>query len=568
MKVRRISISTIILVIVIVVLVVSSVTLSIFSINHSNGSMRIAVNQRMLDVANCAAASVNGDNLKILTAEDKGTPEYEDVYKALELFKNSVSLEFVYAIMNKGNNEFTFSVDPSDDPAEFGEPVECTEALIAASKGTPGVDEEPYEDDWGLHYSAYSPVYDSQGKVAGIIGVDFDAGWYDEQITSHTRTVVIVSLITIALGVLVALWIALNIKKRFRMLNAMLVDLADGSGDLTKKLIINSGDEFEVIAGNMNVFIGQMCSIVGGVKENVTEFINASDDLSVAAEKATGTMDNLSIAISEVAKGASVQAEDVANSSEDVKEIVEKLSEMTESAHKAEKYADDMSESSNEVSGSFDGLISAIKDSMEQLMQVTKEIESVGTSVDSVIEAANIIDSIANQTNLLALNASIEAARAGEAGRGFAVVAEEIGNLAAQSNTSASSIKNIMSELKGQTSEAIRLVSRLNVVMHEQEKTSTVSRESLSSLFEVIEETKKSFVMVRNGAADIQVVCGKLNDTISELSTISEQNESSSQETASSVEEIKDITQTVSDKAEKIKSLSGKLGNRVGGFRE
>ena len=567
MKVRRISISTIILVIVIVVLVVSSVTLSIFSINHSNGSMRIAVNQRMLDVANCAAASVNGDNLKILTAEDKGTPEYEDVYKALELFKNSVSLEFVYAIMNKGNNEFTFSVDPSDDPAEFGEPVECTEALIAASKGTPGVDEEPYEDDWGLHYSAYSPVYDSQGKVAGIIGVDFDAGWYDEQITSHTRTVVIVSLITIALGVLVALWIALNIKKRFRMLNAMLVDLADGSGDLTKKLIINSGDEFEVIAGNMNVFIGQMCSIVGGVKENVTEFINASDDLSVAAEKATGTMDNLSIAISEVAKGASVQAEDVANSSEDVKEIVEKLSEMTESAHKAEKYADDMSESSNEVSGSFDGLISAIKDSMEQLMQVTKEIESVGTSVDSVIEAANIIDSIANQTNLLALNASIEAARAGEAGRGFAVVAEEIGNLAAQSNTSASSIKNIMSELKGQTSEAIRLVSRLNVVMHEQEKTSTVSRESLSSLFEVIEETKKSFVMVRNGAADIQVVCGKLNDTISELSTISEQNESSSQETASSVEEIKDITQTVSDKAEKIKSLSGKLGNMVGGFR-
>ena len=567
MKVRRISISTIILVIVIVVLVVSSVTLSIFSINHSNGSMRIAVNQRMLDVANCAAASVNGDNLKILTAEDKGTPEYEDVYKALELFKNSVSLEFVYAIMNKGNNEFTFSVDPSDDPAEFGEPVECTEALIAASKGTPGVDEEPYEDDWGLHYSAYSPVYDSEGKVAGIIGVDFDAGWYDEQITSHTRTVVIVSLITIVLGVLVALWIALNIKKRFRMLNAMLVDLADGSGDLTKKLIINSGDEFEVIAGNMNVFIGQMCSIVGGVKENVTEFINASDDLSVAAEKATGTMDNLSIAISEVAKGASVQAEDVANSSEDVKEIVEKLSEMTESAHKAEKYADDMSESSNEVSGSFDGLISAIKDSMEQLMQVTKEIESVGTSVDSVIEAANIIDSIANQTNLLALNASIEAARAGEAGRGFAVVAEEIGNLAAQSNTSASSIKNIMSELKGQTSEAIRLVSRLNVVMHEQEKTSTVSRESLSSLFEVIEETKKSFVMVRNGAADIQVVCGKLNDTISELSTISEQNESSSQETASSVEEIKDITQTVSDKAERIKSLSGKLGNMVGGFR-
>ena len=567
MKVRRISISTIILVIVIVVLVISNVALSVFSIDHSKGSITTAVNQRMLDVANCAAASVNGDILPYLTAEDEGTPEFQEIFDALALFRDSVSLEYVYAIKDEGNNRFTFSVDPSVDAAEFGSEVETTDALIAASKGTASVDDEPYEDEWGLHYSAYSPVFDSTGKVAGIIGVDFDATWYDEQIASHTRTVAIVSLVTMVLGVLVAFWISNSIKKRFKMLNAMLVDLADGSGDLTKKLVIKSGDEFEVIAGNMNVFIGQMCSIVGGVKDNVTEFISASDELAVAAEKASGTMDNLSTAVSEVAKGASVQAEDVSTSSEDVKDIVEKLSEMTLSAQKAEKYADDMSKSSSEVSGSFDGLISAIKDSMEQLMQVTNEIESVGKSVDSVIEAANIIDSIANQTNLLALNASIEAARAGEAGRGFAVVAEEIGNLAAQSNTSASSIKNIMSELKGQTSEAIKMVSRLNVVMHDQEKTSTVSRESLSSLFEVIEETKKSFITVRNGAAEIQTVCEKLNETINELSTISEQNESSSQETASSVEEIKDITNTVSDKAETIKSLSGKLGNMVGGFK-
>ena len=124
-----------------------------------------------------------------------------------------------------------------------------------------------------------------------------------------------------------------------------------------------------------------------------------------------------------------------------------------------------------------------------------------------------------------------------------------------------------MSELKGQTSEAIRMVSQLNVVMHDQEKTSTVSRESLSSLFEVVDETRKSFVLVRDGASEIQRVCEKLNDTISELSTISEQNESSSQETASSVHEIKDITKTVTDKAGKIKDLSGKLGQMVGGFK-
>ena len=568
MKVRRFSISAMLLVIIIVVLVVSTVTLSLFSISHSNRSITEAVQQRMLDVANCAAASVDGDALEKLTADDMDSPEYWKAYNALAVFRDNVSLEYVYGIKDEGNNKFTFTVDPAlEDAADFGDEVATTDALIGASKGTPGVDDEPYADEWGLHYSAYSPVRNSAGKVAGIIGVDFDATWYDEQITSHTRTVILVSLCMLVLGVVIVLFVSINIKKRFKILNKMLVSLADGSGDLTRKLEIRSGDEFEVLANSMNEFIVQMRAIVGGVKDNVAEFTSASDNLTVVAEKASGTMDNLSIAIAEVAKGASVQAEDVATSSEDVKDIVSKLSEMTQSAQRAEKYADDMSKSSTEVAGNFDGLIAAIKDSMDQLMQVTKEIESVGTSVDSVIEAANIIDSIANQTNLLALNASIEAARAGEAGRGFAVVAEEIGNLAAQSNSSASSIKNIMSELKGQTSAAIKMVSQLNVVMHEQEKTSTVSRESLTSLFEVVDETKKSFVQVRDGASEIQSVCEKLNETISELSTISEQNESSSQETASSVNEIKDITATVTEKASTIKDLSGKLGQMVGGFK-
>ena len=568
MKVRRFSISAMLLVIIIVVLVVSTVTLSLFSINHSNRSITEAVQQRMLDVANCAAASVDGDALEKLTADDMDSPEYWKAYNALAVFRDNVSLEYVYGIKDEGNNKFTFTVDPAlEDAADFGDEVATTDALIGASKGTPGVDDEPYADEWGLHYSAYSPVRNSAGKVAGIIGVDFDATWYDEQISSHTRIVIIVSLCMLVLGVVIVLFVSINIKKRFKILNKMLVSLADGSGDLTRKLEIRSGDEFEVLANSMNEFIVQIRAIVGGVKNNVAEFTSASDNLTVAAEKASGTMDNLSIAIAEVAKGASVQAEDVATSSEDVKDIVSKLSEMTQSAQRAEKYADDMSKSSTEVAGNFDGLIAAIKDSMDQLMQVTKEIESVGTSVDSVIEAANIIDSIANQTNLLALNASIEAARAGEAGRGFAVVAEEIGNLAAQSNSSASSIKNIMSELKGQTSAAIKMVSQLNVVMHEQEKTSTVSRESLTSLFEVVDETKKSFVQVRDGASEIQSVCEKLNETISELSTISEQNESSSQETASSVNEIKDITATVTEKASTIKDLSGKLGQMVGGFK-
>ncbi len=568
MKVRRISITRQILIILVLALVVSNIVLCVVSVRNAGEDVREAIQQRMLDIANCAAANVDGDALGRLNAESEGTEDFQSVYDALAVFRDNASLKYIYGIRDLGNSRYVFVIDPDvDDPAGYGEEIERTDALAMASRGTAAVDEDSHTDEWGVFYSSYSPVYDSNGRISGIIGVDFDASWYEEQIFSHMRTVIIISIVALLAGVALILLIIVRIRKSFNMLNSMLESLSDGSGDLTRKLDITSGDEFEVIAGNMNKFISQVCSIVGSVKGNVAEFSGTSEELATVVDKAAATMDNLSVAVEETARCASVEAREVEGSSEDVKVIVEKLSEMTDMTNKAESFSDDMSKSATDVSECFEGLIAAIKESMKQLMDVTKEIESVGTSVDSVIEAANIIDSIANQTNLLALNASIEAARAGEAGRGFAVVAEEIGNLAAESNSSASSIKNIMSKLKGETARAIQMVNGLNVVMHEQEKTGTLSRESLSSLFNVIDETRKSFVQVRSGAGEIQKVCSSLDDAFRELTRISEQNESSSRKTSDSVVEIKEVTATVSEKAENIRILSEKLGSMVGGYR-
>ena len=78
--------------------------------------------------------------------------------------------------MDDGNGNFSFSVDPApDDPGEFGAPVVYTEALYKASLGIPSVDEVAYTDAWGRFYSAYSPVFNSNGKVAGIVATDFSA---------------------------------------------------------------------------------------------------------------------------------------------------------------------------------------------------------------------------------------------------------------------------------------------------------------------------------------------------------------------------------------------------------
>jgi len=568
MRVRRISLSLQILLINVVVLLVTTVVLGTISIKQSSSVMETLIKQRMMDIANTAAAEVDGDVLEALEDGDQETPEYASVLDDLAAYRDNTDLEYIYCMEKTGTNSFIFTVDADlEDPADWGDEVEVTDALIVAGNGTGAVDDQPYADEWGNHYSAYSPVFNSSHKVVGVVGVDFSADWFDEQISSFIRTIVLIALVILVISILVILFLTSRISKSFRTLNNKISDIADGSGDLTKKIEISSGDEFEVIAGNMNTFIDQIRDIVSGVKNNVDVSVSDSKELTVITEKATDTMNNLSNAISGVSSGALQQAEDVNSASDNVRTIVGKLSEMSDTVETAEECTSSMTANSNYVAKTFEELIASIQESMRELETVTKEMADVGNFVEEVTNAADVINSIANQTNLLSLNASIEAARAGEAGRGFAVVAEEIGKLAVQSNESSASIKNIMDELKTQTDKTIGLVTKLNDVMSKQETTSMNSKESLTTLFDNINSTKENFEVIRQNVDDINAVCNVLNDSISSLSAISQENASSAEITANACTEITDIINNVSEKADNIKNQSDNLGNMVGKYR-
>lgn len=184
--------STKIIIMVECILLGSSILFCSVSIYRSRVGIRKAIQQRMLDIANCAAGSVSGEVMKNFTEDQVGSVAYNNVYDTLTIFRDNVELEYVYCIKEDTPGNFIFIMDTDPvSPASYGDSVEYTEALAQAGRGTASVDEVPYTDQWGSFYSAYSPVFDSTGKVVGIVVADFSSDWFDGQLASQTRSMVL-----------------------------------------------------------------------------------------------------------------------------------------------------------------------------------------------------------------------------------------------------------------------------------------------------------------------------------------------------------------------------------------
>lgn len=194
-RTNRLSVTTKYVLLVSALMLMTNIVLSIVMMNQFRNTIQTLVRRDMLDISNTAAGLMDGDLLGELTEEDVGTPKLEDIREQLAVFQDNVEIEYIYAVRQVGEDRFIFTVDADpEDPADFGEEVLVTYALRQAAKGFATVDTEPAEDEWGNFYSAYSPVRDSQGMVAGIVGVDFDSGWYESQITEHLRSSVLIAV--------------------------------------------------------------------------------------------------------------------------------------------------------------------------------------------------------------------------------------------------------------------------------------------------------------------------------------------------------------------------------------
>ena len=225
-----------------VFLLVTNIALGMALARQSRRAMKTQINERMLDIVNTAAAMLDGDVLDRLRAEDRDTPEYHAVYETLARFRDNIKLDYIYYVRHEGDGSFTFGIDTdSVSPAAFGDPFPYTEALELASRGTPAVDDRPYEDKWGVFYSAYSPVFTHDGRVAAVVTADFSVDWYEHQINQAQRIILFACALFLAVGIAITVLLTGQYSRRMEIVKRNLRELTGDLESLTGSFTVESG---------------------------------------------------------------------------------------------------------------------------------------------------------------------------------------------------------------------------------------------------------------------------------------------------------------------------------------
>jgi methyl-accepting chemotaxis protein len=397
--------------------------------------------------ATIVADSLDANLVYKVTVGSEGTQVYQNLQGDLRKKQKACGIAFLYTLYTDGKKVY-YGVDSDEDAAKVGDEFADSYAELEPVFGG-----KEYIQDYIDHtedgdlITVYKPIEDNAGKVVAVLGCDYDASSIAAELQKAVVQTLQIGGICLILAILILTIIVSRITKGLMQVNAKIYDLVHNEGDLTQKLDVRSGDELELIAGNVNELLAYIRKIMIGISSGSMRLMSSSrkmvDHLSSADESITdvsATMQEMSAAMEETTSS--------------LNQITEAIDEIYSSVERIAGNADAGKVSSQEMesraSGANDAAAEGEKKAnieTEKMAASLNEKIAKSKSVEQIeILTSNIIE-ITEQTNLLALNASIEAARAGEAGRGFAVVADEIGKLAGNSADAAAKIRQVSAEV-------------------------------------------------------------------------------------------------------------------------
>ncbi|MCF5881289.1 cache domain-containing protein [Aeromonas veronii] len=345
-----------------------------------------------------------------------------------------------------------------------------------------------------------------------------------------------VLVILLILGITLAATVIVGNRVTKPLADAVLAlnDIANGEGDLTQRLKVQSQDEIGQLASAFNRFVERIQSVVSQVGETSNHLFSAVDKLHHLSEHYDHQM-----------QGHSRETDQVVTA---VTEMSSTAQEVAASASNAATATSDAARESDAARGVVSGAINSINRLVGEVHTASGVIEQLAQETAKIGSVVEVIRGIAEQTNLLALNAAIEAARAGEQGRGFAVVADEVRSLAGRTQQSTKEINEMLQRLQGGVKQAVEVMQASEDRSQETVQEASHIASSLDSMVMAVSTINDMNIQIATAAEEQHAVSEEINKNlvaiqqiVSELTSAAVESNSTTRDLASTGDKLRKL---------------------------
>jgi methyl-accepting chemotaxis protein len=363
---------------------------------------------------------------------------------------------------------------------------------------------------------------------------------------------VIIGLILLSIALTYPI-VSLGIVKPIRTIIAMLKDIAEGEGDLTKRIVDNSGDETEEMASWFNQFVQKVQDIIKDVAENAGTLYSSSQSLTaISKQMATNAAHT-----SDTANSVSAASEEMSANMHSVAAAMEEASTNVSMVAAA---TEEMSSTINEIAENTEKARDITASAVTKTNSASSQVGELGRAAREIGNVVETITEISSQVDLLALNATIEAARAGDAGKGFAVVAGEIKELARQTAEASGEIKKRVEGIQTNTTGTVNEINDVSEVVNE-------INAIVATIASAVEEQSATTREIVSNVSQASVGLSEVNENVAQSSQVSSEIARDISDVTAASNDISNSCREVNTSSEELAGLAEKLNQMVNKFK-
>jgi methyl-accepting chemotaxis protein len=381
-----------------------------------------------------------------------------------------------------------------------------------------------------------------QNQVAKKLGDD--AAVVQARTARLESTIFALVIASIVLLVVSGVALVRSVSKALHQMICMVKDLAEGEGDLTRRIERVTHDELGELAKWFNTFLDKIHGIISQVAETANQVASASEELSSSATLQAQGADN-----------QKDQTTQVATAMQEMSCTVQQVSENCTHAAEASRRA---AETAREGGAVVAKALTQMRSIADSVAGTAKEMGELGRSTEQIGRIAGVIDEIADQTNLLALNAAIEAARAGEQGRGFAVVADEVRKLAERTTTATKEIAQMITTIEGGTTGAMKAMEIGSQQVRDGVTSTARAGESLKQIIQMSEEVGSMITHIATAATQQSGATADVNRSMDQIAHVGKESAVAAQQSAKACQDLSELALALQNMVGSFKLLAAR----------